>query len=307
MNLKKKIIFLVGPTASGKSAVALELAKRLNCEIISCDSMQVYKELNIVSDKPSKSDRKKIRHHLIDVVSLGQDYNVADYQQKAQEAIKKIHGKNKIPLIVGGSGLYMKVLLDGIFSEGSTDKKIRNKLYKQAEKYGKLYLYRRLKKIDLAAAKKIHPNDLRRIVRALEIYDKTKIPISKLQRQTKGLSGEYDVKVFGLQLDREVLYQRINDRVDKMFKAGLVKELNKILHKKLSQTAKKIIGIKEIGDFLDAKITLDEARELLKRNSRRFAKRQLTWFRKEKRINWIPVRPEENLKAIAQKIWKRQF
>ncbi|MBM3251849.1 MAG: tRNA (adenosine(37)-N6)-dimethylallyltransferase MiaA [Candidatus Omnitrophica bacterium] len=307
MNLKKKIIFLVGPTASGKSAVALELAEKLNCEIISCDSMQVYKELNIVSAKPSKSDRKKIQHHLIDVVSVADNYNVADYQSQAQEAIKKIHKKNKIPLIVGGSGLYIKVLLDGIFSEAASDKKIRDKLFKQAEKYGKSYLYCRLNKIDPAAANKIHPNDLRRIVRALEVYAKTKIPISRLQSQTKGLFDEYEVELFGLQLDRQELYQRINDRVDKMFESGLVKELKRVLHKKLSLTAKKIIGIKEIQNFLTERISADEAKDLLKRNTRHYAKRQLTWFRKEKRINWIQINPDENPKTIAGKIWKRRF
>jgi len=307
MKQKKKIFFLVGPTASGKSVVALQLAKKIKSEIISCDSMQVYKELNIVSDKPPKSVRKKIKHHLVDVVSVNQDFNVANYRQKAIATIKEIHNKNKIPIVVGGSGLYMKVLLDGIFFEASSDKKIRNKLYNQAKNYGKAYLYRRLKKIDPKAAKKIHPNDLRRVVRALEVYDKTNIPISKLQKQTKGLFKEYDIRLIGLMPEREKLYQRINNRVDRMFKNGIIREVKKVSKKKLSKTAKKIIGIKELKDYLDSKYSEQEAIYLLKRNTRRYAKRQLTWFRKEKRIKWIRLKDSENPKAIAQKIWKRQF
>lgn len=302
MSLKKKIIFLVGPTASGKSIIALALAKMINAEIISCDSMQVYKELNITSDKLPKSIRRKVPHYLIDVVSVSKNYNVSDFRKQAIKAIEKIHQKGKIPLVVGGSGLYMKVLLDGIFEEGKSDKKTRERLYAQAQKYGKNYLFKRLVKVDPKAAEKIHPHDLRRIVRALEVYEATKQPISQLQKETKGIFEDYDVRLFGLNIERDKLYQRINQRVDEMFKKGLAGEIKKVLKKKLSLTAAKIIGIKEIKDFLDNKFSEDQTRELIKRNTRHYAKRQLTWLRKEKRIHWIEVKEKQKPVSVARKI-----
>ena len=302
MKSKENIIFLVGPTASGKTAIALELAKKINGEIISCDSMQIYKELNITSDKPDKSLRNKIKHHLIDVVSVGKNYNVSDYRKQAKEAIEKIHNKGRIPIVAGGSGLYMRVLLDGIFQEGKADNKIRNKLYKQAKDRGSKYLFRRLKKVDPQACKKIHPNDLRRIVRALEVYEKTKTPISKLQKQTKDLFQDYSIKLFGLEIDRDKLYERIEKRVDGMFEDGLVKEVKGVLRKKISQTAKGLIGIKEIKGFVKGEYSESEAAQLLKRNTRRYAKRQLTWFRKEKRIKWLPIKDNDKPIKVAKRI-----
>lgn len=302
MKLKKKIIFLVGPTAVGKSMVSFELAKRINAEIISCDSMQVYKELNIASDKAPKSIRRRIPHYLIDVVSVKEDYNVSNYRKQAIEAIEKIHNRGKLPLVVGGSGLYMKVLLDGIFQEGQSDQKIRKRLYALAEKYGKNYLFKRLLKVDPRAATKIHLHDLRRIVRALEIHEATNKPISQLQKNTKGLFLDYDIKLFGLSMDRSKLYERINLRVEEMFKNGLVGEIKKVLKKKLSLTARKIIGIQEIKSFLNNKCSEDQTKDLLKRNTRHYAKRQLTWFRKEKRIIWIEVKEKQKPISVAKKI-----
>jgi len=302
MRLKKKIIVLVGPTAAGKSMIAFELAKRINAEIVSCDSMQVYKELNIASDKVPKSIRKRIFHHLIDVVSVSKNYNVSDYRKQAIKAIENIHDKGKLPLVVGGSGLYMKVLLDGIFEDGRSNTRTRKRLYALAEKYGKKYLYRRLLKVDSKAAGKIHPHDLRRIVRALEVYETTKKPISQQQKNTEGLYKDYDIKLFGLNIDRDKLYAKINQRVDEMFKKGLVKEIKKVLNKKLSLAARKIIGIQEILGFLSGKFSGEEALELIKRNTRRYAKRQLTWFRKEKRINWIQIKEKQKPVLVAKKI-----
>lgn len=302
MSLKKKIVILVGPTAAGKSIVAFELAKRINAEIVSCDSMQVYKELNIASDKVPVSIRRRIPHHLVDVVSVSKNYNVSDYRKQAIKAIENIHNKGKFPLVVGGSGLYMKVLLDGIFENGRSNSKTRKRLYTLAAKYGKRYLYRRLLKVDSKAAGKIHPHDLRRIVRALEVYETTRKPISQLQKNTKGLYKDYDIKLFGLNIDRDKLYAKINQRVDGMFKKGLVKEIRKVLKKKLSLTAKKNIGIQEIRDFLDGKYSEEEVLELIKRNTRRYAKRQLTWFRKEKRISWIRIKEKQKPALVAKRI-----
>lgn len=301
MTQKKKIIFLVGPTAAGKSKIALELAKIINGEIISCDSMQVYKELNIISDKIPKSIRKRIPHHLIDIVSIKDNYNVSDFSKQALKAIRKIHEKGKMPLIVGGSGLYMKVMLDGVFEEGKSDIKIRRRLYNLAKKYGNNYLFKRLEKIDPEAAVKIHPHDLRRIVRALEVYETTNKPISQMQKQACGISKDYDIKLFGLNINRDKLYDNINRRVDEMFEKGLVGEVKRALKKKLSLTAARIIGIREIRDFLNSKYPEERARELMKRNTRHYAKRQLTWFRKEKRIRWIEI-GEKKPVSVARKI-----
>lgn len=302
MRFKKKIVLLVGPTAVGKSRIAIELAKRINAEIISCDSMQVYKELNIASDKVPKSIRKRIPHYLIDVVSVSKNYNVSDYRKQAIKAIENIHDRGKLPLVVGGSGLYMKVLLDGIFEDGRSDTKVRKRLYALAEKYGKKYLYRRLLRVDSKAAVKIHPHDLRRIVRALEVYETTKKPISQQQKNTESLYKDYDIKLFGLDIDRGKLYAKINQRVDEMFNKGLVEEIKKVLNKKLSLTARKIIGIQEIRDFLSGKFSREEALELIKRNTRRYAKRQLIWFRKEKRISWIKIKEKQKPVLVAKEI-----
>ncbi|HOX54334.1 MAG: tRNA (adenosine(37)-N6)-dimethylallyltransferase MiaA [Candidatus Omnitrophica bacterium] len=301
MTQKKKIIFLVGPTAVGKSKIALELAKIINGEIISCDSMQVYKELNIISDKIPKSIRKRIPHHLVDIVSIEDNYNVSDFSKQALKAIEKIHAKGKMPLIVGGSGLYMKVMLDGVFEEGKSDIKIRRRLYSLAKKYGNNYLFKRLERIDPEAAGKIHPHDLRRIVRALEVYETTNKPISQMQKQACGIAKDYDIKLFGLNINRDKLYDNINRRVDEMFEKGLVGEIKRALKKKLSLTAAKIIGIREIRDFLNSRYTEERARELIKRNTRHYAKRQLTWFRKEKRIRWIEISGKKPV-SVARKI-----
>jgi len=299
----KKIIFLVGPTAIGKTEVAIKLARKINAEIISCDSMQIYREMDIISAKPSKSQRKNLPHYLIDQVSVTRKFSVANYQKKALEAIKKIHKKGKIALVVGGSGLYMQVLLDGIFPDNKGDLSVRKSLYRRARKYGNKHLYERLSQIDPQAASKIHPNDLRRIIRALEVFDVTGIPISELQRKRcGGIWGKYEISIFGLICNRDKLYQRVNLRTQRMFRKGLVKEVRSLIKKKLSQSASQGIGIKEIKAYLEGRYGLDEAKRMMKLNSRHFAKRQLTWFRKEKRINWIRNSDKDMPAMIANRL-----
>jgi len=299
----KRVVFLVGPTAIGKTEVALRLAKRINAEIISCDSMQVYREMNIISDKPSLAQRRTIPHYLIDEVSVQRRFSVADYQRKAQEAIKRIHQKGKVALVVGGAGLYMQVLLDGIFSQNKKDILTREKLYRQAKRFGNIYLYNRLMKVDPRAASKIHPNDLRRIIRALEVFDTTGAPISKLQKKRHGgILRKFDIKIIGLICDRDELYRRVNLRVQRMFRKGLVNEVKKLLNKKLSQTASCAIGVKETKDYLMGKCNLDQVKRQLKRASRHFAKRQLTWFRKEKRIDWVKILGQDSPSVIADRL-----
>jgi len=299
---KRQIILVVGPTAAGKTETAIGLAKKLNGEIISCDSMQIYKGMGILTSKPAAVQRKQVPHHLISMISPTKEYNVSQYRKDAVRKIETIIAKDKTAILVGGTGLYMSVLIDGIFKDKAQDKTIRQRLYREAEESGSGKLYERLKNIDPEAAKKIHPHDTKRIVRALEVFEKTGKPISQLQRQRKGLADEYDVKIFGLDMPRDKLYRRIDERVEKMFAEGLIEEVKKLLKVKLSQTASCAIGIKELKGYFGGLYDLEEAKRLIKRNTHRYAKRQLTWFRKDKRIDWIGAAGGQTPARIAQRI-----
>ncbi len=303
--LKKKIIFLLGPTGIGKSAVAISLAKKINAEIISCDSMQVYRSMDILTCQLPFGQRKKIKHHLIGMIDPKQEYNAAKYRQEALAICDKLFLKGKIPLFVGGTGLYYSMIVDGLFPAAPQDKLIRLKLEKQLKLKGNKYLYRWLAKVDRAAARKIHPHDTRRIIRALEVYLKTGMPISKLQKNRVGLGKEYGVMIFGLNSIRQSLYARIDQRVDQMFSQGLIPEVKRLLKHKLSRTAKCAIGIQELSGYFAGEYTLVEARRLMQRNSRHYAKRQLTWFRKDKRIQWINIRESEKPAGIEDRIIKK--
>lgn len=305
--MKEKIVFIVGPTAIGKSEIAVNLAKKINAEIISCDSMQIYKGMDIITSKPQVTLRKKIPHHLIDMVSPRTGYNVSRYRKDALRKTKEILKKGKVPLFVGGTGLYMSILVDGIFELESKTKTIRKRLYKQAEHSGNQYLHKRLKKIDPEAALKIHPHDTKRIIRALEVFEATGKPISCLQKQRKGLSAEYDVKIFCLNMERVKLNKRIEERVERMFRQGLLSETKKLLKSRLSKTASYAYGIKELKGFFDNLYDLEEAKELMKRNTKFYAKRQLTWFRKDKRIKWINISGREKPESVAYRIWKELY
>ena len=303
--MKKPAIFLVGPTASGKSEIAVKLAKKLKAEIISCDSMQIYKDMNIGTSKPSRTAREEILHHLIDAVSPDEEFNVAKFQDKAVSLIKKIHNRGKVPFLVGGSGLYMKVLLDGIFKESSKDEKLRERLKKEIEAKGSNQFYQKLKKVDPEAAKIIHPKNTRRIIRALEVYYSLGKPISEVKRESEGIYNKYKVRILGITRDRKELYERINKRVDLMFDKGLVDEVRRLNEKyNLSDTAREALGYKEILKELNNEYSLDEAKRLIKRNTRRYAKRQLTWFRKESRIEWIEVKHKERAGDVANRIYR---
>ncbi|MCX5711324.1 MAG: tRNA (adenosine(37)-N6)-dimethylallyltransferase MiaA [Candidatus Omnitrophica bacterium] len=300
-----RVVFIVGPTAIGKSAVATALAKKIDAEIISCDSMQVYKGMRIISSYPDKELLKSVRHHLIADISPSCEFNASKYRSQALRKIKEIIADGKVPILAGGTGLYMSVLIDGIFKTKSADTKIRECLYRQAEKNGSAFLHKRLKKIDPQAAVNIHPNDARRIIRALEIFESTGKPISLLQKERKGLNAEYDIKIFCLNTKRDELYRRIDSRVDKMFKSGLLNEAKKLLKSRLSKTSRTALGIREVKGYLDGAYDLEEAKQLLKLNTRHYAKRQLTWFRKDKRIEWIEVSAKDKPEGIARKIIPR--
>jgi len=303
--LKKKIVFIVGPTAVGKTNLAIEVAKNINGEIISCDSMQVYRGLDILSCKPSLRQRKQIPHHLIDIINPSRNFDVSQFIKLSKKLIKEIHNRCRTPVFVGGTGLYVDSLLNGIFQCASKSQKIRNNLYRQAKKYGNTYLYRRLKRVDPPAAKKIHKNDLRRIIRALEVYLTTGKPISMLQKQKKGILQDrsFGISIIGLTMSRVELYNKIDERVDLMFKKGAVREVERIFRNKCSKTLRQALGIKEISSYLKGDISLEEAGRLLKRNTRRYAKRQMTWFKRNTAIKWIEcTSPDKDRNTVINNI-----
>jgi tRNA dimethylallyltransferase len=290
MPVDKGVVFIiVGPTAMGKTAIALKLARKIGAEIISCDSMQVYKGMDILSQSPGPSETKKTRYHLVRFLSPSKEYSAGSFVKKASSLIDDMIGRKKIPVIAGGTGLYVKSLVDGLFPTPKADMKFRRAMYDYASRYGNGRLYKKLEKIDPAWAKTIHPNNVRRVVRALEICHLTGRTMTELRGSTKGIADKYKIKMIGVTAPRDKIYSNIDARVEEMFAAGLVDEVKKLSKKGLSKTARAALGFKEVLGFLNKECTLDEAKELMKRNTRRFAKRQLTWFRADKRIKWIDL------------------
>ncbi len=302
---KPLIVFLVGPTAAGKTETAIHLAKKLSAEIISCDSMQIYKGMDIISCLAQPALRKKTKHHLIDFVDPRKDYDVCRWRRRAQQVVRGIIRRKKLALFTGGTGLYMSVFIDGLFADPAKDRKLRLRLEGLAEKKGSVYLHGRLRSVDPEAAARIHPNDARRIIRALEVHQATGKKISELQKNRRGLSAEYRIRIFCLDMDRRSLYRRIDERVERMFEEGLLGEVKKLLKLRLGRTAGFAIGIRELKDYLSGKYDLEAAKELIKRNTRRFAKRQLTWFRKDKRIERVKVAANEAPVHVAGRIFKK--
>lgn len=293
---KAKVIVICGPTASGKTALSIEVAKKINGEIISCDSMQIYKDMNIGTAKPTKEEMGKIKHYLIDYVLPTERYSVAEYKKDAKKAIKEVIEKGKTPIIVGGTGLYVDSLIYEIeYPEIKFDEEYRKKLEKEVEEEGLEKLYEKAKKIDPIAIQKISKTDKKRILRVLEIYHatgKTKTEQEIISRQKE---PEYAYKVYGLLWDRQKLYDRINLRVDIMIEQGLIEEVKTIL-KKYSEfpTAMQGLGYKEVVQYLNKEITKEEMIEKIKQETRRYAKRQMTWFRKNKQTIWLNAEDKQN-------------
>ncbi len=286
----EKVLVILGPTAAGKTKLSLELAKNFRGEIISADSMQVYRGMDIGTAKAGKEERESVPHHLLDVVSPEEKFSVADYQEMVDQIIPGIVEKGRIPMLVGGTGLYIKAVIEGfLFPEMDNDYKLRNQLKKLAETHGNKYLHNKLTDIDPQLAEKIHPNDLRRVIRGIEVYKKTGKTITYYKKKQQQSPDRYLSLKFGLTWNRDDLYQRINQRVDQMIEKGLVDEVKGLLNSgyNLSKTARQGLGYKEIIDYLEGEYALDEAVRLLKRNTRRFAKRQLTWFKRDDSINWF--------------------
>ena len=301
--MKPKVVVIVGPTASGKTALSIELAKKINGEIISSDSMQIYKDMDIGTAKVTKEEAEGIKHYLIDCVSPDERYTVSDFKKDAENAIEEILAKGKTPIVVGGTGLYVNSLIYGIeYQDMKFDEQYRDELMKKAEtESGLKEIWDEANQIDPEAMKKISPNDKKRIVRVLEIFKatgKTKTEQEILSRQN---GVKYDYKVFGITMERGKLYSRINLRVDIMIEKGLEEEVRKLVNKYTKfPTAMQGLGYKEVVEYFDGNLTYEEMIDKIKQESRRYAKRQLTWFRKNKETIWLDSENdmEDNINVI---------
>lgn len=290
---KKTVIAVVGPTASGKTSLSIELAKKLDTEIISADSRQIYKEFDIATAKPSKEEMQGIKHHLMDFVEPVCEFTVADFAEEAEAVMEKLFENGKIPIVAGGTGLYFRILLENYdMPKVAPNKELREELHKLEQAQGVEALYNMLKEVDPVLASGMHPNNTVKIVRALEVCKTLNMPMSQAQKKKE---PKYDVKWFGLGHlngeDRQFLYERTDKRVDLMIAQGLEKEAKKLYEKYGKITSlEKTIGYQEFIEYFENNITYDECVEKIKQNTRRYAKRQLTWFRKNEEIEWLDIR-----------------
>lgn len=303
---KKKVVVVCGPTASGKTALAIDIAKHFDGEIVSADSMQIYKHFSIATAKPTTEEMQGIPHHLIDFLEPCEEFSVADYVELARTAIDDIIRRGKLPIVVGGTGLYIDSLIDNIrFDDTCSDKEFRERMTKLAEEKGNAYLREMLMKIDPETAEKLHENNLPRIIRALEVYELKGAKMSDVQRESRSEPSEYVPCFIALDYaDREALYERINRRVDIMAEQGLLDEAREFFKHKDYTTASQAIGYKELFPYLCGEKTLSECLDKLKQETRRYAKRQLTWFRRNKRINWITIDEKSNVESCTEQAEK---
>ncbi len=296
-----KVIILLGPTCIGKTGVAILLAKALETEIISADSMQVYHHMDVGTAKPSPSELKEVPHHLINILSPNESFSAGLFKEKGLKIIDNLHRRGKVPVIAGGTGLYIRALTRGLFEGPGADWSLREKLMEEERVRGKGYLYTYLTEVDADAAKRIAPNDIRRIIRALEISLKEEKPISEYQRLlTK--PANYDFIKIGLARDRKELYRLIEERVDRMMKRGILEETKKLLEMSPNRTAMQALGYKEMRLYLEGAVSMDEAVKLLKKRTKMYAKRQLTWFKKEPAINWVDITGIMDVDKIFTKV-----
>jgi tRNA dimethylallyltransferase len=298
---KPKLIVLIGPTAVGKTKTSIHLAKMFNAEIISGDSMQIYKRMDIGTAKITEEEMEGVPHHLIDIKDPHESFSAAEFQQLVREKIAEIHSRGKMPMIVGGTGLYIQsVIFDYQFTDAPGDAGYRSRLEETVKEKGIAPLYDHLQSIDPEAAKNIHPNNTRRVIRALEIFHCTGKTMTGYQ-ESQSDELLYDTALIGLTMDREKLYNRINMRVDLMIDEGLIKEVKTLFDLGLRDVQSvQAIGYKEIYEYLDGSISLERAIENLKQNSRRYAKRQLTWFRNKMDVTWFDVTDETHQKIIKE-------
>lgn len=290
LTLKEKVVVLIGPTAVGKTNLSIELAKKFDGEIISGDSMQIYKVMDIATAKISKEEMQGVPHHLIDILEPDESFSVAQFQELVRKKITEITSRGKVPFIVGGTGLYIQaVLYDYQFQETATDTAFRTKLEEMAQAEGTLTIHDMLNKVDSEAAAAIHHHNVRRVIRALEVFHVTGRKMSDIQREQKQESL-YDAALIGLTMERNVLYERINKRVEQMLEIGLLEEVQHFYEKGIRDCQSlQAIGYKEIYKYYDGLLSLEDSIEELKQNSRRYAKRQLTWFRNKMNVQWFDM------------------
>ena len=299
------VIVIVGPTASGKTSLSIELAKRINGEIISADSMQIYRFMDIGTANPDADEMSGIKHYLIDEIYPDEEFSVAKYRELAIKYINKIIKEGRHPVIAGGTGLYINSLVYNInFSETISDWPLREQLKKESEEKGSRYLHNKLMEIDPEAAVKIHENDIKRIIRAIEVFKHTNKPISLHQQLSRLEPPPYNYLIFGLRMERARLYERIEKRVDIMFERGLVSEVRKLQEMGYERniTAMQGLGYKEIFAYLRGEATLDEAKFIIKRDTRHYAKRQLTWFKRLENIHWMDGDEDTNIEKLVKNI-----
>lgn len=292
----------MGPTAVGKTGISIKVAQLLNAEILSCDSMQVYRGMDIGTAKAGVEERSVVPHHLIDMVAIDQDFSVAEYQKEAKKVIAEVNERGKLPLLVGGTGLYYQSVVDDYdFVPMESRREVRERLNKAAEQKGLPFLFKYLESLDPLYAAKISSNDQKRIIRALEVYELTGETFSVQQNKAE---NTYNLATVGLYLDREALYSRINMRVEQMFKDGLLEEVRALREQgyELDLNAMQALGYKQAYYYLEGFINWDDMADEIKRETRRYAKRQYTWFRKDKRIHWVNVDEYPNDNDLAQKI-----
>lgn len=292
MKKKRPLFILVGPTAIGKTSLSVDLARKLNGEIISADSMQIYKGMDIGTAKIRDEEKKGVNHYLIDEIFPDIEFSVSDFQEKANEYIDKVLKEDKLPMIVGGTGLYINSLIyDLNFSVSISNWELRDKYTELAKVHGNQYIHDELRLVDPVSADRIHVNDTKRVTRALEVYNETGKPMAEYYKDFRKPNDEFDIVMIGLKMDREKLYERINKRVDIMLEQGLIEEVQSLLDKGYDEnlTSMQAIGYKEVIDYLKGNVSLEETIESIKQGSRRYAKRQITWFRKEERVHWIDL------------------
>ncbi len=285
-----KVLILVGPTAVGKTALSLSIAEVLGSEIVSADSRQVYKHMDIGTAKPSLEEMSRIKHHFIDIRQPDQYYSAGEYGREARARIADLHEKGHVPVVVGGSGFYIQALVDGLFAPKISDPDIKQKWREKVKQLGQDAVFNYLKQVDPASADRLHPNDTQRVVRALEVYELSGKPISDF-KQGEETPADFIPVFIGLNRKRETLYKRIEQRVETMIKSGLVDEVKGLRDRGWGPelNSLKTVGYQEVYDYFDGHLTLDEMVERIKINSRRYAKRQLTWFRRDQRIHWVEL------------------
>lgn len=301
--MEKRVIVILGPTCSGKTSLSLKLADSLKSEIISADSRQVYQELFIGTAKPTPDELLLAKHHFVDALNPAEEFNVSKFETEALKVIDQIHKDDKIPVVVGGSGLYIKAIVEGLWNDVDTDKVFRENLLSEKEKFGNQYLYDKLVEVDPTSAASMLPQNWKRVIRALEVFHLTGKSILEFHQEHKRES-DLEFHQFGLNWKRDILYQNIEDRVDEMITSGLVGEVNSILEMGYSEKLNSLntVGYKEIIAYLNGEYNLERAIELIKRNTRRFAKRQMTWFRKDESIEWYDINAESEINEISESI-----